>query len=161
MKRTVKFEGLECANCAKNLEENLCKLDFVKELKIDFAKGTLTFESEKEDALEKLVAKAKKIEPDFAVENQIKSRRVRIKGLDCANCARNLEEKICKLPSVKNAQINFSKKTLFFESEDLDLAFDEIVKLTTLIEPQASIQGACKKEMNACWDARSSVAKKK
>ena len=62
---------------------------------------------------------------------------VKIKGLDCPNCAKTLENEINKLESVMNAQIDFLKSTLYFESDNVDDAFKEIVSLTKQIEPEA------------------------
>lgn len=64
---------------------------------------------------------------------------VKLEGLDCPNCARSLQEEINKLGGVKNAEINFVKSTLSFESENPETALQNIVELTKRLEPQARI----------------------
>ena len=61
---------------------------------------------------------------------------VKIEGLDCPNCARTLEAEINKIEGVKNAEINFVKGKLSFESEDIN-ALQKIVELSKKIEPNA------------------------
>ena len=57
-------------------------------------------------------------------------KKVRIEGLDCPNCARALEGQINNLNSVKNAKLDFLKSTLSFESDNIDNALSDIIKLT-------------------------------
>ena len=42
MIKKVKIYGLDCPNCARTLENELNKLDSVRELKIDFVKSTIS-----------------------------------------------------------------------------------------------------------------------
>ncbi len=65
--------------------------------------------------------------------------KVKLTGLDCPNCARNLQNEINKLEGVKNAQIDFVKSSLIFEADDGDLALQKIKNLTHELEPQAVI----------------------
>ncbi len=66
-------------------------------------------------------------------------KKVRIEGLDCPNCARALEGQINNLNSVKNAKLDFLKSTLSFESDNIDNALSDIIKLTKTLEPDAKI----------------------
>jgi len=61
---------------------------------------------------------------------------VKILGLNCGHCAQKLESEIRKLESVKRVELNFIKQTLEFESDDINLAFKQIKKLTKKIEPE-------------------------
>lgn len=49
-----------------------------------------------------------------------------LEELDCANCARKMQEAICKLPGVTNATVNFLTQKMTLEADDD--RFDEIVK---------------------------------
>lgn len=66
-------------------------------------------------------------------------KKVRIEGLDCPNCARALEGQINNLNSVKIAKLDFLKSTLSFESDNIDNALSDIIKLTKTLEPDAKI----------------------
>lgn len=66
-------------------------------------------------------------------------KKVKIYGLDCAHCAKTLEQEISKLNGIKNTEINFVKSELIFESEDTEIGLENIIKLTKKIEPEAEI----------------------
>lgn len=64
---------------------------------------------------------------------------VKIQGLNCANCAKFLEAEINKIQGVENAKIEFVKQKLEFESENVDIALQDIVSLAKKVEPDAKI----------------------
>ena len=63
----------------------------------------------------------------------------KITGLDCPNCARALENKINQIDCVNEAKIDFLKSSMTVESDNLDKAFNKIVKLSKKLEPDAKI----------------------
>lgn len=68
MKRVVKIQGLDCANCAKFLEGEINKIQGVENAKIEFVKQKLEFESEDIDkGLQDIVSLTKKVEPDAKI----------------------------------------------------------------------------------------------
>lgn len=67
------------------------------------------------------------------------TKKVKILGFDCAHCAETLQNEINKLKIVKNAEINFVKSSLEFESDDEKEALKQIIKLTKKVEPEAEI----------------------
>lgn len=52
MKKIIKIEGLDCPNCAKELEEELSKLDNVNNVFVDFIGQKVVFECADENSLE-------------------------------------------------------------------------------------------------------------
>lgn len=65
MNKTINIEGLHCPNCARNLQNELNKIEGVTNVQIDVVKATLYFESDNiETSLSKIVKLSKKIEPD-------------------------------------------------------------------------------------------------
>ena len=64
-----------------------------------------------------------------------------IKGIDCANCARELEEEINKIEGV-NATINFMTEKLIVEIEDekYDDLFERIIKVIKDDEPECTVE---------------------
>lgn len=75
-------------------------------------------------------------------------KEVKIQGLDCPNCARSLENEFNKLKNVKNAEIDFLKSTLTFESDDCEKAFKDIVNLAKKVEPNAKISEKIEKKLD-------------
>ena len=64
-----------------------------------------------------------------------------IKGIDCANCARELEEEINKIEGVQ-ATINFMTEKLIVEIEDekYDELFEKVVKVIKDDEPECTVE---------------------
>ncbi|MDO4443402.1 MAG: cation transporter [Slackia sp.] len=61
--------------------------------------------------------------------------------IDCANCARKLQEKIAALPGVESASVNFmtQKLTLQAADDDFDAVLDTVIELAADIEPDCEI----------------------
>lgn len=64
---------------------------------------------------------------------------VKIKGLDCAHCAKTLENEIAKLDGIDKVEINFVASSITFESKDIEKALKDIIKLTKKLEPDTEI----------------------
>ena len=71
MKKTFKLIGLDCANCAAQLENALQKIEGIENASVSFMTEKLIFEceEEKEEGITKKVKKViKKEEPDVKIE---------------------------------------------------------------------------------------------
>ena len=64
--------------------------------------------------------------------------RYKILNLDCANCAREIEEYLNKDKYLNNVVVNFNTKKISFES-DKEFSLKEINDLVKKIEPDASV----------------------
>ncbi len=67
-----------------------------------------------------------------------------INGIDCANCAMKLEDKINKIKGVSEATINFMMAKLIIETESSSEDFEEIMQkvreIVKKMEPDAVIE---------------------
>lgn len=67
MKKTLRLEGLACANCAAKMEKKIGKLDGVNSVSVNFITTKLVIEAE-EDRMDGIIKAAekivKRIEPD-------------------------------------------------------------------------------------------------
>ena len=59
-----------------------------------------------------------------------------IKNLDCANCAKKIEEKLNKDKNIKNTIVNFSTSTVSVET-DLEKPFQYVKQIVSEVEPDA------------------------
>ena len=61
--------------------------------------------------------------------------------IDCANCARKLQDELAKLDGVDAVSVNFmtQKLTLSAADERFDEVLDRVVALTAKIEPDCEI----------------------
>lgn len=64
--------------------------------------------------------------------------KYKILNLDCANCAKELEEQLNKNDELNNVIVNFTTSRISFESTK-QIALDELNKLVKAIEPDARI----------------------
>ena len=112
-----KIKGIDCANCAKELEEEIGKLDGVSDCVLDFGiTSHLRYnviegkEAETEKAMIKIIEDDQD-NPIIEKEEEKKSSSVlqkfRVQGIDCAACAKELEEEIGKLDGVSNCTLEF------------------------------------------------------
>ena len=71
MKYKFKIKGLDCANCAADLERKIKKIDGIEDASISFMSERLVIQCEesiKSDVVENLKKVAKKEEPDVTIE---------------------------------------------------------------------------------------------
>lgn len=71
MKSTFKIKGLDCANCAAQLENAIQKIEGVKNVSINFMLEKMMLEYDeknKQEILEKIKKTIKKEEPDVKIE---------------------------------------------------------------------------------------------
>ena len=66
---------------------------------------------------------------------------IKLKDLDCANCAAKMENNIKKIPGVTDASVNFmmQKMTIESDTEDFDGLMKEVVKVINKIEPDCEV----------------------
>ena len=69
----------------------------------------------------------------------MKRYRFTVKNLDCANCAKKIEDKIASFEEYKNVQLNFATLKLSFQTEKASNVKDEIQKIVSGIEPKVQI----------------------
>ena len=64
-----------------------------------------------------------------------------MEDLDCANCARKMEDGVKKLDGVKDAKVNFIMQKFTLEADDdkFDAVLQEAVKFCKKIEPDCRI----------------------
>lgn len=67
-----------------------------------------------------------------------------IEGIDCANCAAKIENKINKMKNIEEVNLNFMMEKLSIEfkvstDEEVEEIMDEVRKLVKKIEPDAVI----------------------
>lgn len=71
MKKTYLLEGLDCANCAAEVERNVGKLDGVNSASVNFLTLKMVLDVEEEgfeETYKKIVKTVKKTEPDVVIK---------------------------------------------------------------------------------------------
>jgi len=67
------------------------------------------------------------------------SNTVKIEGLHCPNCAKNLQNELNKIKDVKNLNIDVIKATMSFDCKNFDVAIKQIIAITKKLEPGVQI----------------------
>jgi Cu+-exporting ATPase len=102
---TLPVTGMTCANCATTIERNVRKLGGVQEASVNFAseRVTLTYDPDllKTDDIVARIRKAGYDVPEQTLD-------LAITGMDCVNCAANVERALKKVDGVLEANVNFA-----------------------------------------------------
>lgn len=66
---------------------------------------------------------------------------IKLKDLDCANCAAKIENAIAKLDGVIDVKVNFMSQKMILETTDekFDIVLEEAKKTAKMIEPDLVI----------------------
>ena len=70
MRKSFKLDEIDCANCARKLQDELAKLDGVDAVSVNFMTQKLTLSATDEsfdDVLNRVIALTAKIEPDCEI----------------------------------------------------------------------------------------------
>lgn len=70
MRKTFRLDEIDCANCARKLQDSLAKLDGVEAVSVNFMTQKLTLSAADDrfnDVLNSVVALTAKIEPDCEI----------------------------------------------------------------------------------------------
>ena len=70
MKKTFKLIDLDCANCARKMEDAIKKLDGVADANVSFLTQKMTIDADDErfdDIMQQVVKCCKKVEPDCEI----------------------------------------------------------------------------------------------
>ncbi|MDD2296856.1 MAG: heavy metal translocating P-type ATPase [Sphaerochaetaceae bacterium] len=146
IKKELVLEGLNCANCAMKIEQQVGKLETVSNSSMNFATKTLTVQANVDTNIENLLEHVNEIiqrlEPGVIVkEKHIISKPEKkvliLKGLDCANCAAKIEKAVKNIDGVKDASVDFVSRKLtveVFHKRELKRILTEASKIAIKIE---------------------------
>ena len=168
----MSITGIDCANCAGNLERHIAKIEGLSNVSINFMQEKLMFDCDPDKfpaLLEEIKKCIDKYEPDAVLGEDEKSHghdhhhehgescscghehhheheefsgrnhKMSITGIDCANCAGNLERHIAKIEGLSNVSINFMQEKLMFDCDPdkFPPLLEEIKKCIDKYEPDA------------------------
>ena len=114
--KILKIEGMTCAACAKTIERVSKKLTGVEEASVNFATEKLNINYDgskiKLSDIQSAVEKA-----GYKVLVETTNKTLKLEGMTCAACAKNIEKAARKLNGVVEANVNFAteKLTISFE----------------------------------------------
>ena len=152
MTKKYKIEGLDCANCARELEEELNKIEGVSSATVDFIGGKVILDCD-DSATERALYCCNHFEDakivgevggEVAKTEDTGGKKIKIANLCCANCARELEEELNKLEGV-SATVDFMNMTVILKA-DSTAAYEKAVYCITHFEDVKIVDVAEKKK---------------
>ena len=149
MIKTYKIDGLDCANCARELEEELNKIEGVGSATVDFLGGKVILDCA-ESAIAPALYCCNHFEEAKIVGEVGESKggataaegckKIKIENLCCANCARELEEELNKIEGVF-ATVDFMNMTVILKANST-AAYDSAIYTISHFEEVRIVDGA-------------------
>jgi len=149
---------MTCASCAKTVEKTAKKLQGVSEANVNFAteKLNITFDDSKVTVkdIQAAVEKA-----GYKLLSEAVSKTMKIEGMTCASCAKNIEKATRKLNGVTESNVNFATEKLTISYEPNLVKVSEIKKAIEkagykAIEEETSVDAdkeRKEKEIKSLW----------
>ena len=134
MNNVIKITGLDCANCARELEEELSAVAGVKSVSVDFM-AQKVYADCTEEAVAEIKNRCNRFEDVKVVEDMpgdmppVDGERIKITGLCCANCARELEEILNKTDGV-TATVDFMNMCVILNADSASAREQAVYKIT-------------------------------
>lgn len=148
-KFTLQIQGLDCANCARELEEEILKLPGVEECMVHHVMQKV-FVQCPASVLDKVkytcnhFEDVKVVEAEAPVAPAISGgKRIKVANLCCANCARELEEELNALDGVE-AVVDFMHMQITVKASDTE-RFEEAVYHISHFEDVKIVDGVAQK----------------
>ncbi|WP_144466637.1 heavy metal translocating P-type ATPase [Bacillus nitratireducens] len=149
VKKKLMLEGLDCANCAMKIEKGVGNIEGVTSCSVNFATKTMLLETP-QNKENQVVTEAKqlvtKLEPHIKVQEEKKTKVAKevfiLEGLDCANCAMKIENKVKEMPTVSEATVDFVSKKLRVEvanKRELESTVQDIKNVVQKLEPDVKV----------------------
>jgi Cd2+/Zn2+-exporting ATPase len=117
-------ENRECRHCRARLEESLSQVTGIEAAESGKGKLQVSFLPEVLRK-EEVVSHARKVGRE--IEERYAHASLTLVGMDCADCARNIEKALLRLKGVPHAEVNFATSKLFVEYEPALLDVDGVV----------------------------------
>ena len=157
--KILKIEGMTCAACAKTIEKVSKKLPGVEEASVNFATEKLNINYDdskiKLSDIQNAVEKA-----GYKVLVETTNKTLKLEGMTCASCAKNIERAVRKLEGVVEANVNFATEKLTISFEPSLVKISDIKKAIEkagykAIEEESNVdidKEKKEKEIKALWN---------
>lgn len=143
------LDGLDCASCAVKIEEDIKRIQGVREASLNFVTKTLKIEATDSNQLDHVLSEAQnvihKLEPKVIIkkkEIEKATQTLILVGLTCANCVSKIEKEIRNIAGVKSAVLDFASQRLTLEAakHDLKRITAEARQILERVEPGIKIK---------------------
>ncbi|MEE1229217.1 MAG: heavy metal translocating P-type ATPase [Lachnospiraceae bacterium] len=167
-KRVYIMEGIDCAACAAKVEAKIQSLPEVAYANATFATKELRVSADhQEDLLPVLQAAVDSVEDGVTLVPKTRKRKKEIadtklyilEGLDCANCAKKVEDAISKVPGVDAVTVTYETLQMKLSAKDPDAILPQVKEAIDAVEDGITIvpKETAKKEAREKEEERESI----
>ncbi len=151
MKKSLRLSGLDCAQCALELEEKIQSLEGVSKATVSFVNQLLTVECDGEETLFKVMDVANRFEEVRIVEEPKAQPHtiLHIENLDCPVCAEALQSDLQKIKGVLFVQVDYVTQTISLDVTNEDV-LKKVVKTANKFEEVRVLDGGMSEVKKNC-----------
>ena len=137
-------DGLDCANCAAKIERKLNEMPEIADATLTFASRQLRVSAKSHKGLlEKMQKTVDSVEDGVTLTPRTSKGSVTktyiLEGLDCANCAAKIEQRLCTLPGVEDCTITFATLQMRLTAKNPDALISAIKETIDSMEDGITI----------------------
>ena len=116
MKYNVQLEGLDCADCALHLEQDIQSLPGIKWVKVHFINKNLQFELiDGESSFQDVRRIVEKSGYSIVKRDSVQQTTFIVEGMDCADEARPIEEELKQMSGIEEISFNLVSSKLIVQ----------------------------------------------
>lgn len=124
--KQFKLSGMNCANCALNIEKGLNKMNGVKSATVNFASEKLIVDFDRSIVSEaEILARIDDLGYKARSQDSADGRQqFKVSGMTCGNCALTIEKRLKTMPGIKSASVNYAneKVTVEYDPQQVNLS---------------------------------------
>ena len=139
MRKILQITGLDCVNCARELEEIIAKTEGVKSVSLAFVTQKLTLEYDGEETLERIISIINSFEKAHVLEENAQT-ILRIENLDCPVCAEALQGDIAKIKGVEFVSVDYVTQTITLRVAN-ETVVEKVIKVANAFEQVRVLDG--------------------
>lgn len=140
MKYTVKIRNLDCAVCAAELQEELERIEGVITAVVEYIGQRVELECSSEEAFKIAVAAISHFEEVEIVEGAPVKKTIKIRNLDCAACAAELQEELEEIAGLSGVSVDFINQRVSL-TYSVQSAFEKAIDAISHFEEVEIIDG--------------------
>jgi len=152
--KIIRIKGMDCADCALQIERAVSKVKGVKSARVYLGSSTLAVTPKTEDLDMNVVAKeVKKLGYGVADEEEVGRITLYVEGMDCADEVEIIDKKMKSLQGIRDYRVNLMNQSLNLAYEPSLVSAQDIIRAIAETGMKARLERA-KKETKPWWQER-------
>lgn len=133
MQTVIKIRNLDCPNCARELQELLERTEGISSASVDFLNQRIALFYTDGQALARAEDVISHFEDVEIVRESAGGKVIHIRNLHCANCALELQEELCEIEGITQANVDFINQRVTLAASS-QTAWDKAIYLISHFE---------------------------